>query len=226
MIEIKGISKIYSGGTDALTNINIDIKRGEFVFLTGASGSGKTTLIKLMFKEIKPTKGQIFINDYDVKGLKSYQIPYLRRSMGVVFQDFRLIENKTAYENIEFAMRVLEAHPDEIAKRIPSIIHLCGLNGKEEYYPSQLSGGEQQRVALARAVVNRPPLLIADEPTGNLDPTTSIEIMKLIEEINRMGTTILVATHDKDIVNAMEKRVIHLKHGKIISDEMKGQYIL
>lgn len=224
MIELKNIIKRYPNGTVALSGVNLKVQKGEFAFVVGSSGSGKSTLIKLMLKEEDPTDGQVFINGYDVTAMKRKEVPYLRRSLGIVFQDFRLLQNKTVYENVAFAMRVTEAMPREIRRQVPMVLALVGLSKKSDVYPSELSGGEQQRVALARAIVNNPALLLADEPTGNLDPQTSWEIMKLLQEINNRGTTVVVATHEKAIVDAMKKRVIAIDHGMIIRDEEKGLY--
>lgn len=224
MIELINVSKTFSDGHKALTDINIKIDNGEFVFLVGPSGAGKSTLIKLLLKEIDPDQGSIIINGKDVTKLKRREIPYLRRNIGVVFQDFRLLQEKTVYENVAFAMEVIEAPPKDIRRKVPIILSLVGLSKKSNLYPSQLSGGEQQRVSLARAIVNGPSILIADEPTGNLDPDTSWEVMKSLNEINHRGTTILMATHAKDIVDAMRKRVIAIEDGTIARDDMKGGY--
>lgn len=224
MIELVNVSKTFSDGYKALKNINIKIDNGEFVFLVGPSGAGKSTLIKLLLKEIDPDQGNIIINGKDVTKLKRREIPFLRRSIGVVFQDFRLLQEKTVYENVAFAMEVVEAPPKEIRRQVPIILSLVGLSKKSNLYPSQLSGGEQQRVSLARAIVNGPSILIADEPTGNLDPDTSWEVMKSLNEINHRGTTVLMATHAKDIVDAMRKRVIAIEDGTIARDDMKGGY--
>ncbi|WP_372998110.1 cell division ATP-binding protein FtsE [Lutispora sp.] len=224
MIELVNVSKTFSDGHKALKNINIKIDNGEFVFLVGPSGAGKSTLIKLLLKEIDPDQGNIIINGKDVTKLKRREIPFLRRSIGVVFQDFRLLQEKTVYENVAFAMEVVEAPPKEIRRQVPIILSLVGLSKKSNLYPSQLSGGEQQRVSLARAIVNGPSILIADEPTGNLDPDTSWEVMKSLNEINHRGTTVLMATHAKDIVDAMRKRVIAIEDGTIARDDMKGGY--
>lgn len=224
MIELVNVSKTFSDGHKALNNINIKIDNGEFVFLVGPSGAGKSTLIKLLLKEIDPDQGNIIINGKDVTKLKRREIPILRRSIGVVFQDFRLLQEKTVYENVAFAMEVVEASPKDIRRQVPIVLSLVGLSKKSNLYPSQLSGGEQQRVSLARAIVNGPSILIADEPTGNLDPDTSWEVMKSLNEINHRGTTVLMATHAKDIVDAMRKRVIAIEDGTITRDDMKGGY--
>ncbi|NLD48193.1 MAG: cell division ATP-binding protein FtsE [Clostridiaceae bacterium] len=224
MIEFKSVSKTYPNGTLALNNINLTINKGEFAFIVGSSGSGKSTMLKLIMKEEDPTEGEVFVNGYQVSSLNRKQVPYLRRSIGVVFQDFRLLPNKTVYENVGFAMQITEAMPKEIRRQVPMALALVGLSKKANAYPNQLSGGEQQRVALARALVNNPALLIADEPTGNLDPETSWEIMKLLSEVNYRGTTVIVATHEKGIVDTMKKRVIAIDKGQIVRDQEKGQY--
>ena len=226
MIEFIDVNKTYSTGTQAVKNANFKIEKGEFVFLVGTSGSGKSTLIKMILKEETPTSGKIVINGKDITNLKQDKIPYLRRNMGIVFQDFRLLPDKTVYENVAFAMYVVNATPRQIRRQVPIILSLVGLSKKAKMYPNELSGGEQQRVALARALVNNPSMLIADEPTGNLDPDTAWDIMNLINEINLRGTTIVVATHAKDIVDQMKKRVIHIEKGEIIKDSKKGGYEL
>lgn len=224
MIEIKNVSKVYKANSIALSNINLSIAKGEFVFIVGPSGAGKSTFIKLLLREIEPTNGQIFVNKVNITRLKRNQIPYYRRNIGVVFQDFRLLPNKTVYENVAFAMRIVEARTKEIKRRVPQMLSLVGLYGKLKSYPNQLSGGEQQRVVLARALVNNPSILICDEPTGNLDPDTSWEIMKLLDNINKSGTTILMATHAKDLVDKMKKRVIAIEKGVIVRDQQRGVY--
>lgn len=224
VIELKGVSKKYPNGTVALQNINLKIEKGEFAFVVGSSGSGKSTLIKMLLKEEDPSEGEVFVNGYEVSSMNRNQVPYLRRSLGIVFQDFRLLPNKTVYENVAFAMQITEALPKEIRRQVPMALALVGLSRKANVYPSQLSGGEQQRVAVARALVNNPSLLIADEPTGNLDPETSWEIMKLLSEVNHRGTTVIIATHEKNIVDAMKKRVIAIDKGTIVRDQQKGQY--
>jgi cell division transport system ATP-binding protein len=224
MVEFIEVEKVYSNGTIALKNINFKIDKGEFLFIIGSSGSGKSTMLKLMMKEEDPTGGQVFVNGYDVSDLNRKQIPSLRRSLGVVFQDFRLLPNKTVYENVAFAMQITEATPKEIRRQVPMALALVGLSRKADACPQQLSGGEQQRTALARALVNNPSILIADEPTGNLDPENSMEIMKLLSEINHRGTTVIVATHEKNIVDTMKKRVIALDRGVIVRDQQKGLY--
>lgn len=224
MIEFRNVVKAYSSNIVAVDNINFRIEKGDFAFLIGSSGSGKSTIIKLMLKELDPTSGEIYIDGQNITKLKRKRIPYLRRSMGVIFQDFRLIEDKTVYENVAFAMQIINAMPSHIKKRVPIVLKLVGLEGKENMYPNELSGGEQQRVAIARALVNNPSVIIADEPTGNLDPHTAWEIMDLLQEINLRGTTIVMATHAEDIVNAMGHRVIELKNGRIVRDDRKGRY--
>lgn len=225
MIEFKNVSKIYDNNVTALKDVDIRIERGEFVFLVGPSGAGKSTFIKMLLKEVEPTNGQIIMNDsLDITKLKRGQVPYYRRKIGVVFQDFRLIQNLNVYENVAFAMRVIEATPKEIRKRVPMMLSLVGLSNKYKSFPHELSGGEQQRVALARAIVNNPSLLIADEPTGNLDPETAMGIMEILSDINRAGTTVVMATHAKDIVDVMKKRVIAVEKGTIARDEKRGLY--
>ena len=205
--------------------MSLKIEKGEFVFIVGSSGSGKTTLIKLLLKELDPTSGKIRVADTDYSKLKRKNIPKIRRKIGVVFQNFRLLKDRTVYENVAFAQRVIETPSRYIRRQVPAMLTLVGLADKYKSFPKQLSGGEQQRVALARALVNKPEILLADEPTGNLDPKNSWEIMRLLEDVNKKGTTVVVVTHNKEIVNMMKKRVITLKHGEIISDEQKGGYI-
>ena len=224
MIEFRNVSKRYGTGTEAVHNANFTIQKGEFAFLVGQSGSGKSTLIKMLLKEENPTQGNIIINGKDITFLKSNKIPYLRRSMGVVFQDFRLLPDKTVYDNVAYAMYIVRATPRHIRRQVPMVLSLVGLSGKAKMYPHELSGGEQQRVALARALVNNPSMLIADEPTGNLDPDTAWDIMNLLNDINMRGTTVVVATHAKDIVDKMKKRVIHIHKGEIVRDDKKGGY--
>ncbi len=222
---MESVSKSYSSGVPALNDVSLHIKKGEFVFIVGDSGSGKSTLIKLLLRELTPTSGRIIVNNYDLSRLRRRKVAKFRRNVGVVFQDFRLLKDRNVYENVAFAQRVIEVPTRQIRKNVPAMLSLVGLAGKYKAKTWQLSGGEQQRVALARALVNNPPILLADEPTGNLDPRNSWEIMKLLEEINRRGTTVLVVTHNREIVNAMRKRVITMKKGIIISDEEKGEYI-
>lgn len=222
MIEFRNVSKKYPTGTEALHDVNFKIDKGEFCFVIGASGSGKSTLIKLILKEEEPTSGKIIINGKDITYLKQNKVPYLRRSMGIVFQDFRLLPDKTVYENVAFAMNVVKATPKHIRRQVPLVLSLVGLSERAKVYPSELSGGEQQRVALARAIVNNPVILIADEPTGNLDPNTAWGIMGLLNDINSRGTTVLVVTHAKDIVDKMNKRVIRIDKGNIVRDERGG----
>lgn len=224
MIELSDVTKIYQNGTVGLKDINIKIKKSEFVFIVGSSGSGKSTFIKLLLKEIEPTEGKIILDDEDITKLYRKKVPYLRRKLGVVFQDFRLLPNKTVYDNVAFAMQVVEAPQKEIRRNVPMVLSMVGLQKKARVYPNQLSGGEQQRTALARAIVNNPPILLADEPTGNLDPDTSWDIAKLLSDINHRGTTVVVATHAKEIVNNMQKRVISISSSQIVSDVEKGGY--
>jgi cell division transport system ATP-binding protein len=224
VIEMYGVSKVYPGGLTALKDINLKISRGEFVFIVGPSGAGKSTFIKLLFREELPTKGQIFFNGKNITRMRNRDIPFLRRRIGIVFQDFRLLPEKTAYENVAFAMEVVEASGKEIRKKVPQVLERVGLSHKADAKPSELSGGEQQRVALARALVNEPDVLVADEPTGNLDPDTSWEIMKLLSDINKRGTTVVVATHARELVNAMRKRVLQLDKGRLVRDEERGVY--
>ena len=223
MIEVKNVSKKYGTGTVAVDNANFTIEKGEFAFLIGDSGSGKSTMIKMMLKEEDPTSGNIIINGRDITKIKPSKVPYLRRSMGIVFQDFRLLPDKTVYDNVAFAMYVVRASQKHIKRQVPMVLSLVGLSQKAKMYPNELSGGEQQRVALARAIVNNPSMLIADEPTGNLDPNTAWDIMELLNDINLRGTTVVVATHAKDIVDRMNRRVIRIDHGNIVRDE-KGGY--
>lgn len=224
MIDLVNVTKTYETGTHALNGIDMHIDDGEFVFLVGPSGSGKSTIIKLLTAELKPTSGSVLVNGYQLESIKRASIPYMRRTLGVIFQDFRLIENKTVYENVAFAMRVIGAAPKEIKKRVPYVLELVGLENKGRRLPNELSGGEQQRVAIARALVNSPRMIIADEPTGNLDPVRSLELMLLLEKINELGTTVLVVTHEKELVNAFSKRVVAIDEGHVISDGMDGYY--
>ncbi len=226
MIEFVNVTKQFEdAGNIALENASFKIENGEFVFLVGSSGAGKTTITKLLMRETNVSEGEVYLDGIDVTKLPDKEIPYLRRKMGVVFQDFRLLEDRTVYENVEFAMRVVGAGRREIRKRVPEVLNEVGLNYKAKMYPRQLSGGEQQRVALARALANHPLILLADEPTGNLNPKTAMEIMEIFEEINRMGTTIIMATHAKDIVDIMKKRVIEVQDGRIVRDEVGGEYL-
>ncbi|WP_330577905.1 cell division ATP-binding protein FtsE [Alkaliphilus pronyensis] len=218
------VSKAYPKGVQALTNINFKIEKGDFVFLVGPSGAGKSTFLKLLLKEEDPTTGTIYVGDKDVTKLSNRKIPYLRRTIGVVFQDFRLLPNKTVFENVAFAMEIIEASSKEIRRQVPMILGMVGLSDRASQYPHQLSGGERQRVSIARAIVNNPAVLIADEPTGNLDPDTAWEIMKVLRQINRRGTTVLMATHAKDIVDIMQQRVIALEKGRVVRDQQRGAY--
>lgn len=225
IILLENVSKSYTAGIPALNGINLHINKGEFVFVVGDSGSGKSTLIKLLLRELVPTSGRIYVNGTDVVRLKRRKIPKFRRNLGVVFQDFRLLKDRNVYENVAFAQRIIQMPSREIRKNVPAMLSRVGLAGKYKAKPKQLSGGEQQRVALARALVNNPDILLADEPTGNLDPKNSWEIMNLLEKINNDGTTVLVVTHNREIVNVMQKRVITMKKGLIVSDEENGGYI-
>ncbi len=225
MIDLQNVSKTYAAGTPAVNDINLHIDKGEFVFIVGDSGAGKSTLIKLLLKELEPTEGKIVINGKNLQKMKRRKVPMLRRDIGVVFQDFRLLKDRNVYDNIAFAQRVVETPTKIIRRRVPAMLSMVGLAQKYKSFPKELSGGEQQRVAIARALVNNPPILLADEPTGNLDPKNSWEIMKLLEEINNRGTTVIVVTHNKEVVDAMQKRVITIKKGVIVSDERKGGYI-
>ena len=224
MIEFTDVIKAYSADTKALRGISMEIQDGEFVFLVGQNGSGKSTIMKLITGELKPTAGEVHVNGYSVGHIRKREIPYLRRTVGVVFQDFRLIENMTVYGNVAFAMRVIGAREREIKSRVPYVLELVGLEGKAKRHPHELSGGEQQRLAIARALVNNPATIIADEPTGNLDPERSFEIMQLLQEINRLGTTLLVVTHQMDLVERFQNRVIAIDNGLIVSDNRDGNY--
>jgi len=227
LIVLENVTKSYQtlNGAHALNGVNLKIKKGEFVFIVGDSGSGKSTLIKLMLRELVPTTGEIYVNGQNLAKLKHRQVPMYRRNLGVVFQDFRLLKDRNVYENVAFAQRIVQTPGREIKKNVPAILSIVGLAGKYKAKTKQLSGGEQQRVALARALINKPPILLCDEPTGNLDPKNSWEIMKLLEQINKRGTTVIVVTHNREIVNEMQKRVVTLKKGVVISDEEKGGYI-
>ncbi len=224
MVRLTDVYKVYENGTRALKGINFQIDDGEFVFLVGPSGSGKSTIIKLLTAEIPPTEGRVMVNGYNLGTITPRQVPYLRRTIGVVFQDFRLIEKKTVYENLALAMRAVGASSQEIRKRVPAMLELVELDRKLSRHPSELSGGEQQRVAIARALVNNPGMIIADEPTGNLDPARSYDLMRLLERINELGTTVLVVTHEKELVNRFSKRVLAIENGRMISDGMDGYY--
>ena len=224
MITMTNVSKVYPNGSIALDDITVMIEKGDFVFLVGPSGAGKSTFIKLLFREEQPTAGQIVVNGQNIAAMSAAEIPFLRRSLGIVFQDFRLLPNKTVFANVAFAMEVIESPRREIQKRVNSVLDLVGLRDKVRAFPAQLSGGEQQRVAIARAIVNSPQLVIADEPTGNLDPDTSWEIMQIFQRINTAGTTIVMVTHDKQMVDAMKKRVIAIEKGRIVRDQAKGVY--
>ena len=224
MIEFKDVVKSYSVGTKALRGVSMQIEDGDFVFLVGPSGSGKSTIIKLITGELKPTSGIVHVNGYSINRIRKREIPYLRRTVGVVFQDFRLIQNMTVYDNVAFAMRVIGAREREIRDRVPYVLDLVGLTDKAKRHPGELSGGEQQRLAIARALVNNPATIIADEPTGNLDPKLAKEIMELLEKINQLGTTMLVVTHAMDLVDQFNKRVVAIEDGLIVSDRMDGNY--
>ena len=224
MIRLIDIQKSYDNGTKALKGVSLRINDGEFVFLVGPSGSGKSTILKLITAEIAPSGGKLMVNGYNLNNIRPRQVPYMRRTLGVIFQDFRLIDKKTVWENLSFAMRAIGASPREIRRRIPYVLQLVGLDTKGDCYPGELSGGEQQRVAIARALVNNPQMIVADEPTGNLDPQRSLEIMMLLEKINELGTTVMVVTHEKELVNRFSKRVVAIESGRIISDGMGGYY--
>jgi cell division transport system ATP-binding protein len=224
MISIKGVSKFYIPEKPALEDVNVEIGAGEFVFIVGHSGSGKSTFIRMLLRELTPTRGQIVVAGQDLGKMKNWKVPYLRRNIGCVFQDFKLLPNKTSFENVAFALEVIGKSKHVIRTQVPEVLRLVGLEEKIDNYPDELSGGEQQRVSIARAFVNRPPLLLCDEPTGNLDPQTSLGIMKLLERINKTGTTVLVATHDRDMVDNMRRRVIALEGGRVIRDQDRGVY--
>ncbi len=224
MLTLRGVSMYYGADKPALSAVDVQINSGDFVFLVGHSGSGKSTFIRLMLRELVPTQGQIIVAGQDLVKLKSWKVPYLRRNIGCVFQDFKLLPNKTAFENVAFALEVIGKSRHVIRTQVPEVLRLVGLEDKLESYPDELSGGEQQRVSIARAFVNRPPLLLCDEPTGNLDPQTSLGIMKLLERINKTGTTVLIATHDRDMVDSMRRRVIALENGRVIRDQDRGVY--
>ena len=218
MIRLKDVEKTYENGTEALQGISFTIEDGEFVFLVGPSGSGKSTIIKLLTGEVIPTAGRVMVNGFSMSRISDRQIPYMRRTIGVIFQDFRLIPKKTVFDNLSLAMRAVGATPRDIRTRIPYVLELVGLKGMEDRYPDELSGGEQQRVAIARALVNNPSTIVADEPTGNLDPNRSLEIMTLLERLNALGTTVVVVTHERDLVNQFDKRVIMIDHGQVNGD--------
>jgi len=227
MIAFQNVSKFYNGhGATALEEVSFQINPGEFVSLAGRSGAGKSTIIKLLIGEEKPSRGRVFFGQYEVNKLRSSELPALRRHIGIVFQDFRLLPNKTAYENVSFALEVAGRSNREIRELVPQVLDMVGLSDKHNNFPHQLSGGEKQRVAIARAMVHRPEVIIADEPTGNLDPFHTWEIINLLQKINQLGTTLILATHDKEVINAIEKRVLTLDHGRLIKDEEKGKYIL
>ena len=225
MINFTHVTKVYEVGTHALEDVSLQIQDGEFVFLVGPSGSGKSTIIKLITAELRPTSGSIFVDGYQLETIKRRQIPYMRRTVGVIFQDFRLIENKTVFDNVAFGMRIVGASGKEIQQRVPYVLDLVGLENRIRRLPNELSGGEQQRVAIARALVNNPSMIIADEPTGNLDPARSYEIMMLLERINALGTTVMVVTHEQELVNRFTKRVIAIDEGRVINDGMDGYFI-
>ncbi len=225
MIRLENVTKTYpKAARPSLDSVSVSIEKGDFVFFIGPSGSGKSTIVKLLLREVTPTRGKVVVNDRDVSNMRSWRIPNFRRSIGCVFQDFRLLPTRTAYENVAFALEVLGKSQAVARRVVPEVLELVGLGGKEHRYPHELSGGEQQRVAVARAFVNRPLILLADEPTGNLDPDTSIEIMRLLDRINRTGTTVVMVTHDSNIVNQMRRRVVEIEGGKIVRDQPRGVY--
>jgi cell division transport system ATP-binding protein len=225
VIRLERVTKTYpKAARPSLDTVDVGIEKGEFVFFIGPSGAGKSTIIKLLLREITPTKGRVLVNSRDVSAMRSWRIPTFRRSIGCVFQDFRLLPNRTAYENVAFALEVIGRSQGVARRVVPEVLELVGLGGKEHRYPNELSGGEQQRVAVARAFVNRPLVLLADEPTGNLDPDTSIEIMRLLDRINRTGTTVVMVTHDSNIVNQMRRRVIEIENGRVVRDQPRGVY--
>lgn len=224
MIKMRGVTMNYPGGHLALDNVSLDIEKGEFVFLVGPSGSGKSTLVRLLLKELEPSTGKIFVAGRDIGRLSRSKIPYLRRNIGCVFQDFKLLPNKTVYENVSFALEVIGKPRYMTKNQVEDVLKLVGLGNKMERYPNEISGGEMQRVSIARAFVNHPPILLADEPTGNLDPVTTMGLMKLFNRINRLGTTVVVATHDKEMVDSMRKRVVALEAGRIVRDQARGVY--
>ena len=224
MLIMSDVSKVYPGGSMALQDVNVHIEPGEFVFVVGPSGAGKSTFIKMLFREVLPTTGSIFVNGVDILSLTPKEIPFMRRQLGIIFQDYRLLPDRTVYENVAFAMQVIEAPHRKIKRQVMNVLDLVGLRHRANAYPNELSGGEQQRIAIARAIVNDPVFVIADEPTGNLDPETSWDIMDIFKEINATGTTIVMATHDKEVVDAMGKRVIAIEKGRIVRDEKEGVY--
>ena len=224
MLIMNDVSKVYPGGSVALQDVNVHIEPGEFVFVVGPSGAGKSTFIKMLFREVLPTTGSIFVNGMDILALSPKEIPFMRRQLGIIFQDYRLLPDRTVFENVAFAMQVIEAPHRKIRRQVNNVLDLVGLRNRSNAYPNELSGGEQQRIAIARAIVNDPVFVIADEPTGNLDPETSWDIMEIFKEINSAGTTIVMATHDKDVVDAMGKRVIAIEQGRIVRDEKEGAY--
>ncbi len=224
MLEMINVSKVYPGGSVALQDVNVRIEQGEFVFVVGPSGAGKSTFFKMLFREVLPSSGKVIVNGHDLVKMTDKEIPYFRRQLGIVFQDYRLLPDRTVYDNVAFAMQVIETPYRKIKRRVNDVLDLVGLRKRAHAYPTELSGGEQQRIAIARAIVNDPILLIADEPTGNLDPETSWEIMDIFREVNKSGTTIVMATHDREIVDEMEKRVIAIEHGRIVRDDAKGVY--
>ena len=224
MLIMSDVSKVYPGGSVALQDVNVHIEPGEFVFVVGPSGAGKSTFIKMLFREVLPTTGSIFVNGMDILSLSPKEIPFMRRQLGIIFQDYRLLPDRTVYENVAFAMQVIEAPHRKIKRQVMNMLDLVGLRHRANAYPNELSGGEQQRIAIARAIVNDPVFVIADEPTGNLDPETSWDIMESFKQINDTGTTIVMSTHDKEVVDAMGKRVIAIEHGRIVRDEKEGVY--
>ena len=224
MLIMSDVSKVYPGGSVALQDVNVHIEPGEFVFVVGPSGAGKSTFIKMLFREVLPTTGSIFVNGMDILALSPKEIPFMRRQLGIIFQDYRLLPDRTVFENVAFAMQVIEAPHRKIKRQVMNVLDLVGLRHRANAYPNELSGGEQQRIAIARAIVNDPVFVIADEPTGNLDPETSWDIMEIFKEINATGTTIVMATHDKEVVDAMGKRVIAIEKGRIVRDEKEGVY--
>ena len=224
MIRLDQVAKVYDGGIVAVRDIDMDVRRGEFVFLVGPSGSGKSTLIRMCLREEKVTKGKIWVAGKDITKMPSWRVPYLRRTVGTVFQDFKLLPNKTVAENVAFALKVTGRPRSIVRRQVPKVLELVGLSAKADRYPRQLSGGEQQRVSIARAFANRPPILLADEPTGNLDPATSVGIMRLLDRINRSGATVMMATHDHAIVDAMRRRVVQLERGRVVRDQAGSGY--